>query len=242
MNQPANKTSKTIENILEEANRVHETLELLTTELLQAWRCYHIVSSIRRVYADKQINSLYYLFVTTRVSCENSVILTLVNLLLENKRYRTVNVFYLLRLIEALACKAMKFTGVVDAESVANVSATSAITLRILDQGLLEHISQDREQLDALEPVIERLKSFRHTSVAHLDRRWVNDPASLLSAPPLHQKEIEQAFDFLLGVVRRYSWYLGYEVRYKEHIESLLEDFEYIVGLVERENKRPDID
>lgn len=242
MNQLDLKASKTIENILEEANRTHETLELLTTELLQAWRCYHIVSSIRRVYVDKRINSLYYFLVTTRVSCENSVILILVSLLVENKRYRTVNIVYLLRLIETLACKAMKFAGVADAQSVAEVSTTSALTLRMLDQELLEHISRDREQLEALEPVIEKLRSFRHTSVAHLDRKWVNDPASLLSAPPLYQKEIEQAFDFLFEVVRRYSWYLGYEIRYQEHIESLLEDFEYIVSLIERENKRPDID
>jgi hypothetical protein len=134
----------------------------------------------------------------------------------------------------------MKFTGVREAKDVVHISRTSALTLRLLDQGLLQHVSQDRERLETLVPVIEKLKSFRNTSIAHLDRRLVSDPASFLGAPPVHQKEIEQAFDFLFGVVQRYSWYLGYEIRYAEHIESLLQDLEYVVGLIEEDNRRPD--
>lgn len=238
VNQLSEKTSKTIKSIIEEAERARDTLDLLTTELLQAWRCYHIANSIRRAYTDKRIRCLYYFLTTTRVCCENSVILTLVSLLSENQRYTTVNVIYLLRLMETLARRAVKFTRDMDVRSVAGISTTSALTLRMLDKGLFDGISQDRERLEALEAVIERLRSVRHTTVAHLDRKLVNDPASVLSAPPLHQKEIEKAFDFLFGIVKRYSWYLGYEVVYKDHTENLLEDFEYMVGLIEREDKR----
>ena len=239
MDQLNGKIHKVIEEIVGEAQRVHETLDLLTTELLQAWRCYHIVNEIQQAYANKRINCVYYLLVTTRVSCEKSVVLILTNLLSENKRYKTANVIYLLRAFESLACKAMKFTGVIDPKSVADVSRTSALTLRMLDQSLLQHVSQDKERLEALEPVIEKLKSYRNTVVAHLDRKLVNDPVSLLSVPPLHRDEIEAAFDFLFGLIRRYSWYLGYEVWFQNHSKSLAEDFEYLVSLIEEDDRRP---
>ncbi len=239
MGQPDGKIYKVIEEIVREAQRIHETLDLLTTELLQAWRCYHIVNEIQQAYANKRINCVYYFLVTTRVSCENSVVLILTNLLSENKRYKTANVVYLLRIFESLACKTMKFTGITDPKSVAGISRTSALTLRMLDQNLLQHVSQDKERLESLGPVIEKLKSYRNTVVAHLDRKLVNNPVSLLSAPLLHQDEIEAAFDFLFSLIRRYPWYLGYEVWFKGHSESLVEDFEYLVGLIEEDNKRP---
>jgi hypothetical protein len=236
---PYGEIHKVIKEIEKEAQRVHDTLDLLTVELSKAWGCYHIVNEIQQAYADKRINCLYYFLATTRASCENSVILILTNLLSQNKRNKTANVVYLLRVFESLACRAIKFTGITDPEDMVGISRTSALTGRMLDQNLLQKISQDKAQVEALEPVTEKLRSYRNTVVAHLDRKLVNDPVSLLSASPLHQDEIEAAFDFLFDLIRSYYWYLGYDFQFRDLSESLVEDFEYLVGLIEKDNERP---
>jgi len=238
MNQLTKEAQEKIEELVREAEKIQELTGLLTAELVQGWRCYHIANSIRQAYADKRVNSMYYFLVTVRVSCENSVILTLTNLISEQKRHKTANISYLLREFETWANKTKKFLNFTGRERLDNISRTATLTLRILDKGVPRHIAQDREYLETIRPTVEKLESYRNTIVAHIDRKLVNDPAPLLTEPLLYQGEIESAFDMLFGIIKRYSWYLGYEVRFEEHGRRVLEDFEYLIETIEKDNER----
>jgi hypothetical protein len=237
MNQLIEETQGSIEELAGEAEKIYELIGLLTAELVQGWRCYHVANSIHQAYADKRINCMYYFLTTVRVSCENSVILILNNLISEQKRHKTANIGYLLGLFETWANKNMKFLNFTGKERFENVSRTSAPTLRVLDKNLSKYISQDRQQLESIRPTIEKLELHRNTVIAHIDRRLINDPASLVTEPPLHQGEIESAFEILFGIIKRYNWYLGYDVRFEEHGRGALEDFRYLIEMIQKDNK-----
>jgi hypothetical protein len=102
----------------------------------------------------------------------------------------------------------------------------------------MESISEYRQQLEDLRSVIEKLEERRSKMVAHLDRKLVNDPATVLSHP-LHSDEIEHAFDVLFNIIKGCYWHLGSGLRLDSLERGLSEDFEYLIGLVERDNERP---
>jgi hypothetical protein len=237
MNQLIEEAQRRIEELAREAEKIHELIGLLTTELVQGWRCYHVANSIRQAYADKRINCMYYFLVTVRVSCENSVILILTNLVSEQKRHKTANIGYLLSQFETWANKTMKFVNFTGNEHFEDVSRTSALTLRVLDKNLPKYISQDRQRVESIRPTIEKLELYRNTVIAHIDRRLINDPASLVVEPLPYQNEMESAFEILFGIIKRYSWYLGYDVRFEEHGQGALEDFGYLIGMIQRDNE-----
>lgn len=69
------------------------------------------------------------------------------------------------------------------------------------DMGIFSQLSAFIEEAEALlrsiTPTIDAAITLRDTSVAHLDRRHINNPASLINNPPIKWEDIEFAYDIV---------------------------------------------
>jgi len=163
----------------------------------------------------------------------------------EDRKYKTANISYLLCQLETAVntvAKLMdKFThSAVIAQLPVKSDRSSAALLHLLHvshKDLIASIHEYRQQLEDLKPVIEKLEERRSRVIAHLDRKLVNDPTSVLSRP-LYSSEVEHAFHTLFKIIKGCYWHRGSELVLDIERE-LSGDFEYLIGLVERDNERP---
>jgi hypothetical protein len=102
-----------------------------------------------------------------------------------------------------------------------------------------EALSEHRKTLEDYTPLRETVRIQRNRVIAHLDRKHINDPSTILSTP-VNMIELRDCYKELLEIVNVYK---GFYDNSELHLTPLLdkrieEDVDYLAELIEAANER----
>lgn len=189
----------------------------LAHQLAKGWGAFLVAKRIHEIQASKRINCVHYFFGITEESCIESAILALSRVIVSHDD--SINIQYLLNYAEQ----------------------NHQIFSRAGRQEIMDRVQQHREQLNAISSLIANIKEQRDRTVAHLDRKHITNPSAVYTHPPLNYREVENTFGLLLSIINTYSGYMSpsEEIRLDNIDSGVIEDLNYLVGLIEQENAQP---
>ncbi len=200
----------------ESSTRIQDILGYLSDQLGRAWLIFSVAKCIHQANQDGRITSARYFFTATYLSCAEFAVLALSRLTVPHGG--SINIEYLLNCCEQ----------------------NSRAFPHASREEVLHSVSEHREQLASMHSFIENVRVHRNRTIAHLDRRYVNDPSSIFATPPIDMREVEETFELLLRIINTYKGYLDSSELYLASLEpSVMEELEYLIGLIEKDNERP---
>lgn len=105
-------------------------------------------------------------------------------------------------------------------------------------QEVLRTVAEYRQQLERVKPLIDRVTMWRNWAIAHLGRKYINDPTSMASLPPIDMVKVEEVFVLLQGTINAYRGYLGASlIRLDEYEGKLAENWEYLMASMEKNSE-----
>lgn len=132
-----------------------------------------LIKTIREEYQRSQETKDDIFLGTVIISTYNSMILTLANTIKPNKD--SIHLFYLLSYIK---------------------DSKDLFDTKTYDQ-LVNFISEVETELDKISHITDSVIKLRNTTVAHLDRKHVNNPLILLQNPPIKWSDMELAYTII---------------------------------------------
>ncbi len=85
-------------------------------------------------------------------------------------------------------------------------------------ESLILFVHKFEEELAKIAPTIIRVVELRDKTVAHIDRKYVNDPASILQNPPIEWDDMIFAYDLVGSGLLEIGKYLGFDENIGNHI------------------------
>lgn len=196
------------------ATEAREILRILTIQWVRGLQAYFVAKQVHESREKKRIASLVYFFNTVELSCQETTILALSKLLVTNKD--SITIPYLL---DYAGRNPLAFP-------------------KANDQLLPEVISRHREQLNELEPLINRIKKQRDKTIAHLDKLHVSNPSTIANTFFIDFLQVEKIFKDLQQLINEYGEYLEPPFSFLQDIPkpSVIEDVEYLTQLIEQDD------
>jgi hypothetical protein len=154
-----------------------EIVGYLSSQLAQGWAALAVAQQIERSKHEGHLGSAPTLSDTAYGACLESAILALARLTVAHKD--SISVEYLLNCVQ---------------------QSPSAFPIP-QREAVIEMVSQHRTQLQGLDPLVEQIKDYRDRTVAHLDKRHVNQRRAIQRDPPADKDELACAFVSIGGVL-----------------------------------------
>jgi hypothetical protein len=164
--------------------KIRQLLDLLFEQLKMARGAFLVAKYIYDAKQGNRINSTHYFFSQVYQSCLESSILALSRLLVQNSD--SINFDYLLECVK---------------KNIDSFPHTSSEAVKFA-------IAQHREQLENYKSLILKIKNQRDKTIAHLDKKHVNNLGLIFKYPPISEAEIEKIFDVLMEIINAYGGYL----------------------------------
>ena len=198
------------------SKKIQDILGCLSDQLARGWLVFLVAKYVYQTFHSSRITSARYFFTATYLSCMESAILALSRLAVPHSD--SISIEYLL-----------------------NCSEQSPRAFpRTQKEAVLSSVCEHRQQLKTIDSLIANVKEQRNRTIAHLDRKYVNNPASIFSSPPLDMSGVERAFILLLRIINTYKRYLDSSELFLDNLApNVREDLEYLIGLIEKDNERP---
>jgi len=198
------------------SEKIQDILGYLSNQLARGWLFFLVAKYVYQAFQSSQITSARHFFAATYLSCIESAILALSRLAVPHSD--SISIEYLL-----------------------NCSAQSPKAFpRAQKEVVLNSVSEHRQQLKAIGSLIANVKEQRDQTIAHLDRKYVNNPSAIFSSPPLDMREIERTFVLLLRIINTYKRYLDSSELFLNFLApNVRDELEYLIGLIEKDNERP---
>lgn len=103
---------------------------------------------------------------------------------------------------------------------------------------VVESIRDHRALLQDYATLINTARAQRDRVIAHLDRKNINDPPTILAAP-VNMNEVEECYQALLTMLNAYKGYYDDSELYLSHIDEMVqEDISYLARLMKESNRR----
>jgi hypothetical protein len=194
--------------------KLQDILHQLSDQLFRAWSVFLVAKHVDGARNREQVMSAHYFLAAIFAGCTESAILALSKLARPHKD--SIHVEYLLNCCEH---HPQLFPGVDKQE-------------------ILRTVDEHRQQLERVKPLIDHVTIWRNRAVAHLDRKYINDPTSMASLPPIDMVKVEEAFVLLQGIINAYRGYLGASlIRLDEYEVEMAENWEYLMALMEKNSE-----
>lgn len=191
-----------------------DTLEFLSGQLTQGWLFFQCTRSLHKAYQANRLTSARYFFAAAYYAFLHESVLVLSKLIIQHKD--SICMFYLLNQAEN------------------NTRLFKFATPDCVKQSVKEH----RALLDNYAPLVESVRTQRDRVIAHLDRKNINDPSAIFSAP-VNMTEVGDCFQAILGILNVYKGYYNNSELYLTEIEGAIqEDVDFLTGLIEVANRR----
>lgn len=98
-------------------------------------------------------------------------------------------------------------------------------------------VDEHRQVLDEMRPLSATVARERNWSLAHVDRKWVNNPELVLSMAPLFLGEVERSYGILLDLINVYKGYFDNVDFQWQHLDGEVHaDLDYLWSVIGRSN------
>ena len=195
------------------ARKLREIVEYLSDQLTRGWAALWVAQQIDRAHREEQLDCASSFLTTTYDACVESAILALARLTVAHKD--SISVAYLLNCVD---------------------QSPSAFPL-LERPAVADAVARHRALLLDLQPLVDRVKDYRDRTIAHLDKRHVNQNGVISARPPIDLREVEGAFERTLLILNAYRGYLDQPARRLDNLHAdLVRDWIYLHSLLEQDN------
>jgi hypothetical protein len=156
---------------------LQEIAASLSDQLTRGWAALRVTRQIEVARRNGPLAGTRSLFSTIDDACVESAILALARLVVSHKD--SISVVYLLNCMQ-------------------HSPSAFPISQREI---VMDAVTQHQRQLEALQPLVERVKDHRDRTIAHLDKRTVNRRDMLHTHPPPTLDEVERALVSIAAVL-----------------------------------------
>ena len=190
--------------------KLRQILEQLYLQLDHGWQAFLAYRYASTALEEGLITDLFYIVKSIELSCLDSVYLALSKLLIDNKD--SITIWYLLNYIDS----------------------DPKILTGTQPEQIKASTDQHRQQLVALQTTTMKIEERRDRTIAHLDRKHVNDPSTVYVNDSLNELEVQNAFKLALEILNSYAGYLGLQQPFSldAHSAGLAEDWYKLVTLI----------
>jgi hypothetical protein len=188
-------------------------LDNLFDQISIGWRALLVAKYIYQANERQPISSARYFFLSVYAACIESTILALARLVIEHAD--SVTIGYLL-----------------------NCAFNNPSDFAYADKETVQSsVAEHRKQLDNIANLVESVRTHRDLTIAHLDRKHVNQPGAIDSLVPIDLRQVENLFSQLLNIVNVYKGYFdSSEYRIDVLGPRIKEDISYLLGLIKQAN------
>jgi AbiU2 len=197
--------------------KANNLLEHLKHQLAKGWSSYLVAKYVRDARVSKSINSLRWFLGITEEACIEAAILALSRIVVS--QHSSISIQYLLAYLEQ------------------NPNAFPHIVADVLRK----QVAFDQKRLETISTTIENIKEQRDRTLAHLDKRHVDNPAAVYNHLPLDYQEVERVFELLLDIINRYTGFMKPSVEFtlKNMEPDIADDIRYLTELIRDDDARP---
>lgn len=195
--------------------KLKSLLDHLTDLLFRTWSAFLVAKNLDSMSNGNDFIQNRYFLISAYVSCVESALLGFSKLMLSKKD--EISVGYLLDLCNK--------------ESSAFTQVNQADVSRI--------VQEHRQQLTKLEPLVQQVRIWRDKSIAHLDRKHINDPSFLANMQPVDMEELGEGFILLQDIINVYRKWLRMGLIRLEVAESkMTHEWQKLSELIKRNNEQ----
>lgn len=193
--------------------KIKKILDLLYSQVGQGLAYFECAKSLHQAFAKSSLSrSSYFLAVVYYASLRESA-LALATMVEQRKNQSEITIHWLLTYAE---------------NSPSLFSDADYTEVR-------ESAKRHRRQLQEHQTLIDNVLQHRDRILAHLDKKHVNDPESLLSNPAgINLIEMEQCFQVILEILDFYMKYYGTGDDFESMKKSIEGDVNILLGLIEK--------
>lgn len=182
------------------APKIKGILGYLSDQLARGWVALQVSKYLHQAFQNQQFSCARYFFTSAYLSCTESAVLTLSRLIIPNDD--SVNIEYLLNV------------------SKQNPKAFSYAAKEKVLKAVLEH----EQKIETIASLVVSIKDHRDRTIAHLDRKYINDPTVIFANPPIDMREVERVFQLVLQIINTYKGYFDSSELYLADLEKEVED------------------
>lgn len=196
---------------MNDSSKLQSILDSLTDLLFRTWLAFLVAKKLDPFIDNNDLPRVHYFFVSVWVSCIETTLLGFSKLMAIKKK--EVSIDYLLNMCVA---KPREFT---------SVSQTD----------MLQTTKRHREQIEELNLLIQQVKMWRDKAIAHLDRKYINDPSTFAEMQPVDMEEIGKSFLLMQEIINVYrEWLKMGQLRLQDYELEMTDEWDYLVGLIQR--------
>ena len=192
-------------------DKLQHLLDHLADLLLRTWSSFLVAKNLDPIIESKDFVKSRYFLVSVHISCVESSLLGFSKLLSDKKN--EISVGYLFNMCNE---KSLVLTGV----SKDKLSYT---------------VRTHQKQLAELKPLIQQVKMWRDRSIAHLDRKYVNDPSTIAKMQPVDMEYVGEGFILLQDLINVYRKWLGMHLLGLQKAETaMISEWRYLAKLIQQ--------
>jgi len=197
------------------AQKIKDVLGYLSDQLVRGWVALQVSKHLYQALQNQKITCARYFFTSAYLSCTESAVLTLSRLIIPNND--SINIAYLLN-VSKQNPKAFSYTG---------------------KEEVLKAVLEYEQKIETIASLVVSIKDHRDRTIAHLDRKYINDPTVIFANPPIDMREVERVFHLVLQIINTYKGYFDSSELYLAHLEKEVEDdLGYLTHLIKEADER----
>jgi hypothetical protein len=185
--------------------KTDKIISSLRDQLIQGWLSFHCAKNLHLAYTSNKIISARYFFAVMFNLSKNETMLYFSKLFFSQRD--SISLPFLLTHAKH------------NPRSFQNA---------IMDE-IKKEVANDEKILDNLSDIGDQVKEQRDLTIAHLDRKHINNPKSILMNPGVDMAKLESAYRTIFQILEKYSLFndgpehyiLELEDTIKEHVDYL---------------------
>lgn len=195
--------------------KIKDILSYLSDQLGRGWLALQVSKYLYQAFQNSKITSARYFFISAYLSCTESAVLALSRLVIPNQD--SINIEYLLN----------------------TAKHNSKVFSNVGKEEVLKAILEHEQKLKTIASLMVSIKDHRDRTLAHLDRKHINDPAAIIANPSIDMQEVEKVFYLILQIINTYKGYLDSSELYLTNLEKEIEDdLGYLLNLIKKADER----
>ncbi len=192
-------------------DKLRHLLDHLKDLLFRTWSVFLVAKNLDSIIDSKDFVKSHYFLASVHMSCVQSSLLGFSNLMSDKKN--EISVEYLFNMCNE---KSLVLNGV---------------SKEILSDTIQTH----QKQLAALKPLIQQVKMWRDRSIAHLDRKYVNDYSTIAKMQSVDMENVGKGLILLQDLINVYRKWLGMHLLGLQEAEtSMISEWKYLAKLIQK--------